>query len=120
MVSRVEPQQYVHGATSLLAIQIDAAINPGACGPLSVYSRCFIRICNAMVGVPHRPILPSLPTVRVRALWLSLGLGCGVWQYVHGATSLLAIQIDAAINPGPCQSRVEGVGCRFRVQAPRV
>ena len=29
---------------------------------LSVYSRCCIRICSAMVGVPHRPRLPSLPT----------------------------------------------------------
>ena len=28
---------------------------------LSVYSRCCIRICSAMVGVPHRPLLPSLP-----------------------------------------------------------
>ena len=25
-------------------------------------ARCCIRICCAMVGVPHRPILPSLPT----------------------------------------------------------
>ncbi len=36
--------------------------------------------------------------------WLSEGSGVIVdgatWQYVHGATSLLAIQIDAAINPG--------------------
>ncbi|KAL7613875.1 hypothetical protein Lser_V15G08365 [Lactuca serriola] len=32
VVSRVEPTQYVHGATQLLAIQIDAAINPGNSG----------------------------------------------------------------------------------------
>ncbi|KAI4304173.1 hypothetical protein MLD38_039723 [Melastoma candidum] len=32
VVSRVEPTQYVHGATHLLAIQIDAAINPGNSG----------------------------------------------------------------------------------------
>jgi hypothetical protein len=32
VVSRVEPQQYTHGATNLLAIQIDAAINPGNSG----------------------------------------------------------------------------------------
>lgn len=32
MVSRVEPTQYVHGATQLMAIQIDAAINPGNSG----------------------------------------------------------------------------------------
>ena len=25
-------------------------------------SRCCIRICSSMVGVPHRPLLPSLPT----------------------------------------------------------
>lgn len=32
IVSRVEPTQYVHGATQLMAIQIDAAINPGNSG----------------------------------------------------------------------------------------
>lgn len=32
VVSRVEPQQYCHGASSLLAVQIDAAINPGNSG----------------------------------------------------------------------------------------
>ena len=32
VVSRVEPQLYAHGATTLLAIQIDAAINPGNSG----------------------------------------------------------------------------------------
>ncbi|BFG27240.1 hypothetical protein CerSpe_135150 [Prunus speciosa] len=32
VVSRVEPTQYVHGATQLMAIQIDAAINPGNSG----------------------------------------------------------------------------------------
>ena len=28
----------------------------------SAYSRCCIRICSAMVEVPHRPLLSSLPT----------------------------------------------------------
>ncbi|KAM7272454.1 hypothetical protein ACFE04_027117 [Oxalis oulophora] len=32
VVSRVEPTNYVHGATQLMAIQIDAAINPGNSG----------------------------------------------------------------------------------------
>jgi S1-C subfamily serine protease len=32
VVSRIEPQQYAHGAYSLLAIQIDAAINSGNSG----------------------------------------------------------------------------------------
>ena len=26
--------------------------------PSEVYSRCCIRICSAMVGVPYRPLLP--------------------------------------------------------------
>ena len=29
---------------------------------LSVYSRCCIPVCSVMVGVPHRPLLPSLLT----------------------------------------------------------
>jgi len=33
--------------------------------PLSVYSRCCIRTCSAMIGVPHRPLLSSLPTSRL-------------------------------------------------------
>ena len=32
VVSRVELTQYVHGASHLMAIQIDAAINPGNSG----------------------------------------------------------------------------------------
>jgi len=35
-----------------------------SCG-LRSPSRCCIRICRAMVGVPHRPLLPSLPTLVV-------------------------------------------------------
>ncbi|KAJ8746830.1 hypothetical protein K2173_003836 [Erythroxylum novogranatense] len=44
VVSRVEPTQYVHGATQLLAIQIDAAINPGHSGDPAV-------MANKVVGV---------------------------------------------------------------------
>ena len=29
-----------------------------------VYPRCCIRLCSAMVRIPHRLILPSLPTVE--------------------------------------------------------
>jgi S1-C subfamily serine protease len=32
VVSRIEPTQYAHGASQLMAIQIDAAINPGNSG----------------------------------------------------------------------------------------
>ncbi|KAF9592044.1 hypothetical protein IFM89_011794 [Coptis chinensis] len=38
VVSRVEPTQYVHGATHLMAIQIDAAINPGNSGGPAIMS----------------------------------------------------------------------------------
>jgi len=49
VVSRVEPQQYVHGATSLLAIQIDAAINPGNSGGPAMMS-------NRVVGVAFQSL----------------------------------------------------------------
>jgi len=29
----------------------------------TVYSRCCIRICSAMIGVPHSALLPALPTL---------------------------------------------------------
>ncbi|EXC25314.1 Protease Do-like 10 [Morus notabilis] len=44
VVSRVEPTQYVHGATQLMAIQIDAAINPGNSGGPAIMG-------NKVVGV---------------------------------------------------------------------
>ena len=28
----------------------------------TTHTRCCIRVCSVMVGVPHRPLLPSLPT----------------------------------------------------------
>ncbi|KAJ1484164.1 trypsin-like cysteine/serine peptidase domain-containing protein [Baffinella frigidus] len=49
VVSRVEPQQYVHGATSLLAIQIDAAINPGNSGGPAIMN-------NEVVGVAFQSL----------------------------------------------------------------
>ena len=46
-----------------------ASVPPSAMSPppsgfisLSGYSRCCIRTCSAMVGVPQSPLLPSLPT----------------------------------------------------------
>ncbi|KAI4324393.1 hypothetical protein L6164_023936 [Bauhinia variegata] len=44
VVSRVEPTQYAHGATQLMAIQIDAAINPGNSGGPAIMG-------NKVVGV---------------------------------------------------------------------
>ncbi|XP_054809742.1 protease Do-like 10, mitochondrial isoform X2 [Prosopis cineraria] len=44
VVSRVEPTQYAHGASQLLAIQIDAAINPGNSGGPAIMG-------NKVVGV---------------------------------------------------------------------
>lgn len=44
VVSRVEPQQYTHGASHLLAVQIDAAINPGnSGGPVLKNNKVMIR-----------------------------------------------------------------------------
>jgi len=43
--------------------------------PRGVKSRCCIRICSAMVGVPHRPLLPSLPTrCALDVTWHGLAL----------------------------------------------
>ena len=41
---------------------------------LSIYSRCCIRICTAIVGVPHCPLLPSLPTSTWREAFLFVNL----------------------------------------------
>jgi len=35
-----------------------------ACASVHLAFRCCMRICSAMVRVPHRPLLPSLPTWR--------------------------------------------------------
>ncbi|KAL3654007.1 Protease Do-like 10, mitochondrial [Castilleja foliolosa] len=52
VVSRVEPTEYVHGATQLLAIQIDAAINSGNSGGPAIMGGkvagvAFQNLCNA-------------------------------------------------------------------------
>ncbi|XP_002971553.2 protease Do-like 10, mitochondrial [Selaginella moellendorffii] len=44
VVSRVEPVQYIHGGSHLIAIQIDAAVNPGNSGGPAMYN-------NTVVGV---------------------------------------------------------------------
>ncbi|KAI9083867.1 hypothetical protein K1719_034125 [Acacia pycnantha] len=52
VVSRVEPTQYAHGASQLLAIQIDAAINPGNSGGPAIMG-------NKVVGVAFQNLSGS-------------------------------------------------------------
>ncbi|GJT82373.1 protease Do-like protein 10, mitochondrial [Tanacetum coccineum] len=53
-LSRVERTQYVHGATQLLAIQIDAAINPGnSGGPAIMASGNYSGFCS--LGLSCQP-----------------------------------------------------------------
>lgn len=61
VVSRVEPRQYVHGATQLVAIQIDAAINLGNGGGPAI-------MCDKVAGVAFQ----SLPGAENSMRYLSL------------------------------------------------
>ena len=58
----------------------------------SVYPRCCIRICSAMVGVPHRPLLLSLPTGGgVQQETLEGGSGYSVGPYGRQSRRALPI-----------------------------
>ncbi|RZB89952.1 Protease Do-like 10, mitochondrial isoform B [Glycine soja] len=70
VVSRVEPTQYVHGASQLMAIQIDAAINPGnSGGPAIMGSKvagvAFQNLSGAENIGNHFSMLPDMTGVLV-------------------------------------------------------
>ncbi|KAJ8746835.1 hypothetical protein K2173_003841 [Erythroxylum novogranatense] len=70
VVSRVESTQYLHGATQLLAIQIDAVINPGNSGGPAI-------MANKVVGVAFQN-LSGVENISGRYTgFCSLGLS---WQ----------------------------------------
>jgi len=68
---------------------------------LSVYSRCCIRICSAMIGVNHRPLLPSLPTSILYEKVIKSKLFDDVVHYT--SCSLLAI-LNISCNKLHCQN----------------
>ncbi|CAI5469488.1 unnamed protein product [Closterium sp. Yama58-4] len=90
VVSRVEPTQYVHSAAHLLAIQIDAAINPS--------------LTHTAALLPNHPQPLNSPTSPGGDnISISMGVVSRVepTQYVHSAAHLLAIQIDDALSHLP-------------------
>jgi len=64
VVSRVEPQQYVHGATSLLAIQIDAAINPGNSGGPAIMNQQVVGVAfQSLEGAENIGFIIPIPII---------------------------------------------------------
>ncbi|KAL0286948.1 UNVERIFIED_CONTAM: Protease Do-like 10, mitochondrial [Sesamum angustifolium] len=87
VVSRVEPTQYVHGATQLLAIQIDAAINPGNSGGPAIMGDkvagvAFQNLSNAenigyIIPVPViKHFIEGVEETGVYVGFCSMGLSC--------------------------------------------
>ncbi|QCD95185.1 Peptidase S1 [Vigna unguiculata] len=94
VVSRVEPTQYVHGASQLMAIQIDAAINPGNSGGPAIMSNkvagvAFQNLSGAEnIGyiIPVPVIKHFISGVEENGTYIgfcSLGLSCQTTENVH-------------------------------------
>ncbi|CAI5974671.1 unnamed protein product [Closterium sp. NIES-64] len=114
VVSRIEVTAYVHGASELLGVQIDAAINsegalspsagPSDCGGVSDWWRH--HISHKRGGVAHRGDSDPVTVVGYPIGGDTISVTSGVVSrievtaYVHGASELLGVQIDAAINSG--------------------
>ena len=78
VVSRVEVAQYVHAASHLMAIQIDAAINPGNSGERGGGRQCVHAASHLMAIQIDAAINPGNSGER----------GGGARQYVHSASHL--------------------------------
>ncbi|MED6183275.1 Protease Do-like 10, mitochondrial [Stylosanthes scabra] len=94
VVSRVEPTQYVHGASQLMAIQIDAAINPGNSGGPAIMGNkvagvAFQNLSGAEnIGyiIPVPVIKHFIYGVEEKGKYIgfcSLGLSCQPTENVH-------------------------------------
>ncbi|XP_014510280.1 protease Do-like 10, mitochondrial [Vigna radiata var. radiata] len=94
VVSRVEPTQYVHGASQLMAIQIDAAINPGNSGGPAIMGNkvagvAFQNLSGAEnIGyiIPVPVIKHFISGVEENGKYIgfcSLGLSCQTTENVH-------------------------------------
>ncbi|KAG6662629.1 hypothetical protein I3843_03G238100 [Carya illinoinensis] len=65
VVSRVEPRQYVHGATQLMAIQIDAAINPGNSGGPAIMGKKVAGIAfQSLPGAENIGYIIPVPVIK--------------------------------------------------------
>ncbi|PIN05246.1 Serine protease [Handroanthus impetiginosus] len=114
VVSRVEPTQYVHGATQLLAIQIDAAINPGNSGGPAIMGDkvagvAFQNLSNAenigyIIPVPViKRFIAGVEETGSYVGFCSLGLSCQttenaqlreLFQMHPGVTGVLVSRIN--------------------------
>lgn len=115
VVSRVEPTQYVHGATQLLAIQIDAAINPGNSGGPAIMGDKVAGVAfQNLSGAENIGYIIPVPVIRhfisgVEASgkyvgFCSLGLSCQptenvqLRQHFHMRPDLTGVLVSK-INP---------------------
>uniref|UniRef100_A0A803RBS7 Uncharacterized protein n=1 Tax=Cannabis sativa TaxID=3483 RepID=A0A803RBS7_CANSA len=65
VVSRVEPTQYVHGATQLMAIQIDAAINPGNSGGPAIMAKKVVGVAfQNLSGAENIGYIIPVPVIK--------------------------------------------------------
>lgn len=118
VVSRVEPTQYVHGASHLMAIQIDAAINPGNSGGPAlmedkVVGVAFQNLANSEnIGyiIPVPVINHFLEDVEEKGKYVgfcTLGLTCQATENAHlrehlkmpsGMTGVLVSKVHPLID----------------------
>lgn len=114
VVSRVEPTQYIHGATQLLAIQIDAAINPGNSGGPAIMGDkvagvAFQNLSNAenigyIIPVPViKHFIEGVEETGDYVGFCSMGLSCQptenaqlreYFKLPHGLTGVLVSRIN--------------------------
>ncbi|XP_045812593.1 protease Do-like 10, mitochondrial [Trifolium pratense] len=94
VVSRVEPTQYVHGASQLMAIQIDAAINPGNSGGPAIMGKKVAGVAfQNLSGAENIGYIIPVPVIKhfISGVeengnyigFCSLGLSCQTTENVH-------------------------------------
>ncbi|KAJ0017395.1 hypothetical protein Pint_11676 [Pistacia integerrima] len=94
VVSRVEPTQYVHGATQLMAIQIDAAINPGNSGGPAIMGNKVVGVAfQNLSGAENIGYIIPVPVIKHFIIgveengkyvgFCSLGLSCQTTENVQ-------------------------------------
>ncbi|XP_027358738.1 protease Do-like 10, mitochondrial [Abrus precatorius] len=94
VVSRVEPTQYVHGASQLMAIQIDAAINPGNSGGPAIMSNKVAGVAfQNLSGAENIGYIIPVPVIKhfISGVeesgkyigFCSLGVSCQTTENVH-------------------------------------
>ncbi|KAL3838492.1 hypothetical protein ACJIZ3_023083 [Penstemon smallii] len=122
VVSRVEPTQYVHGATQLLAIQIDAAINPGNSGGPAIMGNkvagvAFQNLSNAenigyIIPVPViKHFIAGIEETGDYVGFCSMGLSC---QPTENAQLREHFQMPPGLT-GVLVSRINPVSDAYRV-----